>query len=226
MLKNRRQLGLTLIELLVVCAIVGVLALLAAGALQSARESARKIQCLNHLRQIGVGLTHHHSVHQSFPFGSQPQGWDAVAGYHARGALSIHVQLLASIDQQPLFNSINAGTGPRAQAVPELPIAPQNSTAKSTLVEVFLCPSDFAAVPDLGTSYRGCVGSVPIFQEGTPSGGGGAFPGLFLVRDRDFADGLSQTVGFSERVRGSDLSGKGRFTRRRDIWFTGGGQRF
>ena len=102
---NRR--GFTLIELLVVIAIIAVLIALLLPAVQSAREAARRIQCTNNLKQIGLGLHNYVSSTGGFPLGctipfatGYPQGSD-VGGWSVQGLL------LPFVEQGPLFNAAN-----------------------------------------------------------------------------------------------------------------------
>ena len=83
----KRRVGFTLIELLVVIAIIAVLIALLLPAVQSAREAARRIQCNNNLKQIGLGLHNYHSSNNSFPLGVSRYGlittyeWDCWSGH-------------------------------------------------------------------------------------------------------------------------------------------------
>src|SRR6185295_18910602 len=97
----------TLIELLVVIAIIGVLISLLLPAVQAAREAARRAQCVNNLKQLGLAMHNYSSAHGSFPMGSAPT---TVAGQGVRngwGNWSAQALLLPFLEQQPLYNAMN-----------------------------------------------------------------------------------------------------------------------
>src|ERR1700737_3957102 len=87
--------GFTLIELLVVIAIIAVLIALLLPAVQAAREAARRSQCVNNLKQIGLGLHNYLESRGAFPQGYGPSGWGPLA------------MMLPNLEQQTLFNAIN-----------------------------------------------------------------------------------------------------------------------
>lgn len=91
----RRRSGFTLIELLVVIFIIGVLAALLMVAIQATREAARRTQCMNNLKQLGIALSSYASATGVFPHGGNGRGY------------SHHAMLLPYLDQMPLYNSIN-----------------------------------------------------------------------------------------------------------------------
>ena len=94
---QHRSLGFTLIELLVVIAIIAILIALLLPAVQQAREAARRTQCRNNLKQLGLALHNYHDVYETFPFTA------AFAGQSEGRAWSFLVRLLPFIDQSPLF---------------------------------------------------------------------------------------------------------------------------
>src|SRR5213595_1234169 len=95
---NRGNRGFTLIELLVVIAIIAVLIALLLPAVQAAREAARRAQCVNNLKQLGIALHNYHDVNNVLPWGAGPWGWHD---------WSAHVMMLPYIEQTSLFNAIN-----------------------------------------------------------------------------------------------------------------------
>lgn len=99
--------GFTLIELLVVIAIIGVLIALLLPAVQSAREAARRSQCVNNLKQLGLAIQNYHDVNSAFP----PSG-DGGPSNPVVHTFSLKTKLLPFIEQQPVYNAINLNLGP------------------------------------------------------------------------------------------------------------------
>ncbi len=117
--------GFTLVELLVVIAIIGVLVALLLPAVQAAREAARRTQCLNNLRQLGLACENYESSHRRFPPTDITQGTST--------GLSIHSRLLPYVEESTLNNLVD---------VTKAYNAPENDMARMTPVSMFQCPSD------------------------------------------------------------------------------------
>lgn len=186
-LKKVRSRGFTLIELLVVIAIIAVLVALLLPAVQQAREAARRAQCKNHLKQIGLALHNYHDA-----FNCVPPALCLRAGDF--GQWSAQARLLPYLDQANLQNLINFS----------LPYDGQPDVPK-TRVPVYLCPSEVNDNPSL----RDGIDQYPlnyVANQGTwlvfdPIGGTKSL-GVFLpngrIRAADFLDGMSNTLGFAE----------------------------
>jgi prepilin-type processing-associated H-X9-DG protein/prepilin-type N-terminal cleavage/methylation domain-containing protein len=128
---ERKRRAFTLIELLVVISIIGLLTALLLPAVQAAREAARRTQCVNNLKQIGLALHNYHSAHQMFPPG-YVSNFDS-SGNDTGPGWGWAAMFLPQIEQKPVFDAVNLS----------LPIEDlSNPTSRLTSLSVLLCPSD------------------------------------------------------------------------------------
>lgn len=135
MSKHRLRRGFTLIELLVVIAIIAILIALLLPAVQQAREAARRTQCKNNLKQIGLAMHNYHDTHNTLPPGyiaRIPQNQTS----SERGLYGWGAYLLPYIDQAPLYNLLQVGNVPLEQNLVT------NLAALQTPLPAFRCPSD------------------------------------------------------------------------------------
>ena len=185
----RHRPGFTLIELLVVIAIIAILIALLLPAVQQARESARRTQCKNNLKQIGLALHNYHDAHLTFPFGQE----DNTKSYSAIS------QMLPFLDQTPLYNQINFSL-PHNHA--------SNSQVRLTEIPAFRCPSDLPnPVPATGgaINYMTNKGCGVIWRDATGTNAGlpeqnGVMYYQSRIRIGDVTDGTSNTAAFAERA--------------------------
>ena len=205
--------GFTLIELLVVIAIVAILIALLLPAVQNAREAARRTQCINNLKQIGIALHGYHETNQSFPHGwigvtaNQPD----INGLNGWGWAS---KLLHRMEQPALYHEINFKLSVSNVA---------NSTFIRRPLPAFRCPSDSSAnswtlknsagatLADLATAnYVGNFGTDGLdaclsFTPGMPCVGDGVLMHHRTIRLSDISDGTSSTLMIGERKTRDDL---------------------
>jgi prepilin-type N-terminal cleavage/methylation domain-containing protein/prepilin-type processing-associated H-X9-DG protein len=207
LIRMRQRQGFTLIELLVVIAIIAVLIALLLPAVQAAREAARRIQCTNNLKQLGLAL--HNYIAAT---GAAPPGIDTTVSYPGQAptgqlalwtAWSAQALLLPYVEQGPLYSAANFNWG--CYSVGQG--GATNATVYQTRIAAFLCPSDGLAGLQNINSYCGSIGASTI---GYP--GDGVTTGIFQVYNANGAtssvtlasviDGTSNTIAFGEGLVG------------------------
>lgn len=206
-----RRPGFTLVELLVVIAIIGILIALLLPAVQAAREAARRSQCTNNLKQLGLALHNYHDT-----FGGFPPGWCSKS---AGGAKLDDVALwgwgamvLPFVEQSALHEQLRVG---------EVPLETAVSTSWATyqplltqLMPAYRCPSDVGPVTNVGRTFPGYDNSGPYElstsnyigvhrSRGSEIGDHDVRGGIFFedkgIRFRDIRDGSSNTLLLGER---------------------------
>ena len=201
--KSDSRHGLTLIEVLVTISIIAVLVGILLPAVMAAREAARRVQCTNNLKQIGIAMHSYESTNGCFPPIWQLSGsQNGMPTYRLDGRFSPLARMLPQLEQTVVFNAINFEIPP-TQADGLI----VNRTAMLFSVSLFLCPSDSGAdVDGFGRSnYRVCTGSSTWIN--APMSGKELHYGVYShydlgSRPSDITDGLSQTAGASERLQG------------------------
>lgn len=206
-LAHSRSRGFTLIELLVVIAIIAILIALLLPAVQQAREAARRTQCRNNMKQIGLALHNYHDICNSLPPGwiGVTSGGPDIYGLNGWGWAS---RILPQIDQSPLYNQLNFLVKMEAAT---------NATLRITPLAAYRCASDASAditwtiqdgsgnnLASLATAnYIGVFGISDIDNcysaPNTLCAGEGAFFQNSKIQFRDFTDGLSNTITCGER---------------------------
>jgi prepilin-type N-terminal cleavage/methylation domain-containing protein/prepilin-type processing-associated H-X9-DG protein len=186
--RSRNRAAFTLIELLVVIAIIAVLISLLLPAVQSAREAARRAQCINNLMQLSLAIKNYEAAHEMLPPGTIDPTSPIVnqpKGYH----VSWLIQLLPYIEQNNIYAHWNFATSVYSG---------DNSTARSMDIRSYLCPSDSWRGNGGGVglnNYMGCHHDVeaPIAVDNN-----GVFFLNSKVRFEDISDGSSNTIFVGE----------------------------
>lgn len=183
--------GFTLIEMLVAIMIIGILIALILPAVQSARESARRLKCATNLKQIGIALAAYETAAGAYP---------PLNGY------SPHVMLLPWLDQKPLYDCANFD-------LVVIDHADGNDTLRGTWLSVFVCPSDSTSANSGEINFTNYATNAGVHFH--PDGKNGIF-GVKSVKTAQISDGLSNTAAFSEFKTGRSTTGE---TRRDRIRF-------
>jgi prepilin-type N-terminal cleavage/methylation domain-containing protein len=210
--------GFTLIELLVVIAIIAILIALLLPAVQQAREAARRTQCKNNLKQMGLALHNYHDVHKCFPIGYQRAGHLTANVNDGGCGFAWTYYILPYMDQAPIYNQFNTSYPISNDSFPQSnDTAGSNRLLAMTPLPAFRCPSDSmpetsprgaagltgSIRPHATVSYKGSAGSFHANHNGNWGGGNRRrFNGVLMrdsaVKMRDIKDGTSNSFAVGE----------------------------
>jgi prepilin-type N-terminal cleavage/methylation domain-containing protein len=210
----KRRDGFTLVELLVVIAIIGILVALLLPAVQSAREAARRSQCNNNLKQLGLGLQNYHDTNKTFVYGKGGSAPLSATGaivcntttppfYGNCSRLSGFISLLPFIEQQAMYSNIQAGGG-NPVCMSQGWAGWQGWSNWNYTLPALICPSDPTPIPNAGAvgqnNYCFSRGD-SIFNNLNLANSRGIFGVNSTVGTQGILDGTSNTIAFSERCR-------------------------
>ncbi len=209
---KKRSYAFTLVELLVVIAIIGILVGLLLPAVQAAREAARRMQCQNNLKQLGLASLNYESANKVFPSMMngpivQPANWGG-SWESSRGHHSAFLQMLPYIEQAPLYDRISSGPqeGGMTMARPFGPHSLRPYSSYQARISSFLCPSDPGATGNGWSSDQAPISYATNFgdsskgNDGRHNGEWGSFN----------ARGMFSIVWAEPGVRNQEGTGKGK----------------
>ncbi len=238
MSRRRPARGFTLIELLVVIAIIAVLIGLLLPAVQAAREAARRAQCINNFKQMGLAMHNYHDTNGSFPIGRMGDGYNYAPQRNQRRTWAFSI--LPFFEQSNLFNAINFSLMFYERA---------NTTVIRTPMAMYQCPSDQSSgiiqEPDTpfprakgnfaanwgnthfyqdetgrGAGWPNPWNTGPMLLQGAPGGNsfmGAPFKGNKSTGLNEMTDGTSNSILIGEVIMGANAAG-GRYDHRGDVF--------
>ena len=187
-----RSRAFTLVELLVVITIIGILIALLLPAVQTAREAARRSQCVNNLKQLGLGLLSYHDALQSFP-----PGMTYYSNTQLNDKFTWPIFLFRYVEQGDLYDKIKFNS--------DMGSCGANAAVMGVALPVFQCPSDgksdFGHTCRTRNSYVGNTGIGYFRWEYPPTQKPGIFQQNTVLQISDITDGTSNTVGISEIIK-------------------------
>jgi prepilin-type N-terminal cleavage/methylation domain-containing protein/prepilin-type processing-associated H-X9-DG protein len=210
-----RRRGFTLIELLVVIAIIAVLIALLLPAVQAAREAARRIQCTNNMKQLGLAFHNYISISNTLPPGRiwyPPTPGSFPTIFSGMQNTPWFVMMLPQFEQQNLANSFNYSLGSEGPLTPFPQGFLANITVAATKVSVFQCPSDNPSLFQIPTAYAGGALSGPTMTKGNyavswgNTDWGQNFSGKYPTQYLQSAFGHNGQIGLSMIVDGTSNS--------------------
>ena len=198
--QHDRRKGFTLIELLVVIAIIAILIALLLPAVQQAREAARRTQCKNNLKQIGLALHNYLDVFTVFPPSFVSDGRGTTSGTPG-GEWSVHARILPYLEESNLYSQMDLKLSYSDPSGVNDGIATQR-------IAGFLCPSEVNDMQRVDSSTGAAIhypvnygfngGTWKVWENANGRAGNGAFAPNSRFGPRDFTDGMSNTLCFSE----------------------------
>lgn len=212
--------GFTIIEVLVCIGVVGILVAILLPAVQASRSRARRVACVNNLKQLGVAVHTFETAFRGFPETTMHSFVNRVL----RSGISAQARLVPYVlgDSESLKQMDFDDMTPNKPGIPPRSSSARNEPFLSLRVPTFLCPEE--SHDGAGNSYRTCMGSGPGWlgpKTGAtcvdPGNGTGAFVNGRSVKPTEIRDGLSNTVLFSERLLADGQAGA--YTPWRDIHF-------
>lgn len=220
---KRSRTGFTLVELLVVIAIIGILVALLLPAVQAAREAARRMQCGNNLKQLGLALHNYHDIYKAFPPARVRNNYGGTPATHQTSNINWLARILPQVEQQPLYQQIDWTIYDGASHA-------NHAQIRNKVIPGYRCPSDpgrggfpwtglagnkyIGGIPnnsDAAANYFYSVGHDTHLRTAAANARGIAVEGRYTVASgvsggsigmADFVDGTSNTLAVAEGIIG------------------------